>query len=267
MSSGSVLNIAKAELPIVRLFRKYSRRLRFRRQLDRSLRPVFIYQMGKVGSTSLYDSLTAQYHESVLHGHGFSRKFHNWRIRLLHSVFSQGKPLDIITLTREPVSRNISHFFQDFQHYTGKRLEEFNRLSVTEVRDLFLRHYDHELATHWFDHHIKRKFDIDIYARPMPDCGYQVYEANNVRLLLIKVELDNAVKEEAIKAFLGLEQFTITNSNVGKKKAYGDLYLSFINQVRLPAAYIEAMLATKYFNHFYDAETAAAVWHRWHGKE
>lgn len=256
----------KLEIFALRALRKYGRRALLMEKLDMSSRPVFVYQMGKVGSASIRDSLAAQYHQPVVHGHGFAPDFHNWQIPLLYHVFMEGKGLDIITLTREPISRNVSHFFQKFTEYSGHHFNEFSPDSPDKLLRLFLDSYDHDLATYWFEEHIQRNFGIDVYSRDIPNCGYQFYEKGRVRVLLIKLETDNAKKEDAIKKFFNLDSFTISNSNISKKKPYGTLYQSFVEKVRLPRDYIEARLSSRYFKHFYDEKTSNAVWDKWHKK-
>ena len=71
--------------------------------------PVFIYQMGKVASKSVYRSLCHQYPGIVLHAHYFNPNHTDWRIRrLYHWAIVKMMPLNVISLTREPIGRNLS---------------------------------------------------------------------------------------------------------------------------------------------------------------
>ena len=80
-------------------------------------------------------------------------------------------------------------------------------------------------------------------------------EEGNLQILVIKLELDDAVKEEAISGFLGLSGFKLSRLNVGQEKAYAKTYQEFMETIRLPEAYIECMCNAKYTRHFYtDAE-------------
>lgn len=266
MSLGLALR-THFEICVLRLLKKYGRRALMLEKLDVSCRPVFVYQMSKVGSSSIANSLMSQYDQPVIHGHGFGRNFHNWKIRYLYKVFREGKPLDVITLIREPVSRNVSHFFHDLAKYTGKQPEEFSLASMNLLRSLFLENFEHDLAFNWFEDHIKKKFDIDVYKKALPDCGYQFYEKGRVRLLLLKVECENRIKEEAVKKYLDMSDFTIVSSNIGKDKDYGELYRSFMKTARLPEGYVESMLTSRYFEHFYDGETASRIRKRWCEKQ
>ena len=121
--------------------------------------PVFVYQMGKVGSSSVRNSLWSWGVDPVLHLHSFfplrnidldaimiengykeglreeideaKRVFKNfsyqlkfeWLLRekidemLYKKIVKKKKKAKFITLVREPVSTNISMFFQVFPHH------------------------------------------------------------------------------------------------------------------------------------------------------
>ena len=84
------------------------------------------------------------------------------------------------------------------------------------------------------------------------------------RLLIRLGDLDR-VAADAMREFLGLEDFRLTLANVGAEKDYGEIYTTF-KQSPLPADYVEAMYATKYARPFYtDAERAACA-ARWTGR-
>ncbi|NDY72478.1 hypothetical protein DO021_12470 [Desulfobacter hydrogenophilus] len=243
------------EYKLLKKCKKYGKRILFVQQLEKSTCPVFIYQMGKVGSTSVRESLKMSYSEPIIHGHGFSYNFHNWMPRYLYRYFQKGNPLDIITMVREPISRNVSHFFQKYDGPLSTPIEKLKRK--------FLESYDHDIADKWFQEHIKKNFGIDVYNKAIPDTGYQIYENGRIRLLLIKIEAKNKVIESAIRSFLNIEEFVLQAQNVGVEKAYGKLYKEFTQKVKFSEEYISERLSGIYFKHFYDDQTAEAVKKKW----
>lgn len=245
----------KVEYEILKKLMKYGERIQFINHLEKDSRPVFVYQMGKVGSQSVRYSLESFYKEPVIQGHGFSYNFHNWKPRILYRFFQKGNPLDIITMTREPISRNVSHFFQKYKGSLPTSLEI--------LKKEFLEQYDHDLADRWFQDHIQKNFGIDVYTKTIPDCGYQIYENGRVRLLLIRIETENELIESAIRSFLGLESFSLRDHNVGVKKKYGKVYKEFVDNVKFSEQYINKILSGQYFKHFYNTHTAEAVLKKW----
>ena len=225
--------------------------------------PVLVYQMGKVGSSSLYGSLLRQYSGPVGHAHLFSaedgedlliRRFHRWAI-------SDAKPLNVISLTRDPIRRNISAFFQNFEIETGVPFAQ-SSFSLEELKAIFLEKYAHD-PLQWFDRNIRQQLGIDVLETPFPDSGVQDYQVENVRLLVLRSELSNDVKEDAVARFLKLERFEIRNENVGEKKDYSATYREFKNTVKLPGEYVERMCRSNFFRHFYDESTIEQARRKW----
>lgn len=234
--------------------------------LERNLRratPVIVYQMGKVGSSSVYRSLRQQYAGVVLHTHGFSPKNRDPRVRrVYHWAIDEKLRLNVISLVREPIGRNVSAFFENFERDTGVAYAE-SRLTINDLTRLFLERYHHEIPLEWFDQCVLAKFGIDVFATPFPDSGICIYTHNNVRLLVARCETDDSVKARAIGDFLGIPGFTITNANVGEEKDYAPTYKAFKASVVLPPEYVDEMCESKYFNHFYSKEVIAATREKW----
>ncbi|MCA9248240.1 MAG: hypothetical protein KDA42_14025 [Planctomycetales bacterium] len=225
--------------------------------------PVLVFQMGKVASTSVYYAAKESYPGAVVHTHWLTADHADWQVRRLYrEVYAARRPLRVITLTREPIGRNLSAFFQNYEELTGTARGEVE-FSVAELTELFLEKYHHDFPLTWFEDNIERYFGVDVYAEPFPDRGYQQHERGNVRLLLLRSELDDRDKAQAVGEFLDLPQLAIRPRNVGERKGYGDEYGRFKNAVKLPPEYIERMCASRYFQHFYAAETIDSVRAKW----
>lgn len=264
-------------------------KLRTQWQFSQDKSPILIYQMGKVGSSTVYQSLKAQVpqrtiyhfhsiHPEVTNGHKANNKkfiqageFH--RIlgtsfqELLHKRITDGKEkFDIITLVREPVTRNLSAFFQNgyrwIPDFEKKCLEE--RLDPDEVIERFFAKKEfHTRGLNWLDREMGGVLGIDVYASPFPkDKGYEVFESDNCRLLLIRME-DLSGMSTVVKDFLGLEDFELKNANVGNQKYYSDLYKKFKKQIKFPEEYIDKLHKDKYSKHFYTPEELAQVKADW----
>lgn len=231
--------------------------------LTRKLRkadPVFIFQMGKVASSSIHHSLKKQYPGAVGHAHHIGRS--NWVSELLYDWFRCGNRIKIISPVRDPVSRNISSFFQDYSDYTKKEFEELE-LNTEKLIDEFISQYPHDIPLTWFDDNIKKYFGIDIYETPFPETGSATYVSGNVSLLVFRIDLDDSLKEKAIQDFLGFKSFRLRNKNVSSNKEYYDVYKKFISTIRLPDSYLTKLKDSKYFNYFYTKEEIDKMTRRW----
>lgn len=210
--------------------------------------PVIVYQMGKVASSSIYSSLLKHYNGAVLHTHHFEPK------TLLVNLFMENyayknEPIKLISLIREPISRNVSAFFQNFKKETGFEFHN-HPYSLTELRDVFLEKSYHDYPLNWFDENILSKFNIDVYEQDFPNTGHLIIEKGNVSFLLMKHDLENERKEKVLSEFLNIESFKLVNKNLSSKKEYAQTYKTF-NKAGMPDWYLEKMQNSRYMNHFY----------------
>lgn len=254
---------------------------------------IVVYQMGKVGSSSIVASLEALnldvpvYHIHTLTSTGIARRDQIYREmcrnskttylpRAKHLLVSQHlrKALDrdkdknwkFITLVRDPIAVNLSGFFQTIDYYLPDFTERYRAGDVTidTAIELFLKQHSHEWPVGWLDVEIKPALGIDVYAQPFsgPN-GYQIFQNEKVQLLLIKLEkLDDCI-QAAFNEFLGLEQISLVKANVGSKKKYAEAYEEFKEAITLPAAYIDKMYSSRYAQHFYSQDEIAALRSKW----
>ena len=250
--------------------------------------PILIYQMGKVGSISVYKSLEKKAILPLFHFHDLfknddSRSFchfkdygtlelkqtilDKYKVKkgafLYNKIIVPKKQVKIISLTREPIGRNIAAFFQNFERMTGKKYELSN-FSCQDLMDKFIKFYPHSVPLEWFDNQFKSLLGIDVYEYPFPkEEGYLRIIKDNVDLLIIKLETSDSVKEKAIKEFLGLKEFKLVRANVGEEKNYQDMYKEFKQNIKLPQSLVDEMCGSKYFNHFYTDVEISKVYSRW----
>jgi len=222
--------------------------------------PVFIYQMGKVASSSIHHSLKKQYPGAVAHAHHIGNS--NWASELFYEWYKSGHPIKIISPVRDPIGYNISAFFQNFENITGTPFSE-SKHTTEELIDLFLEKNNHDLPLEWFDLNIRKHFNIDVYDRAFPDNGSQTYQSNNVSLLVFRIDISDDKKEEAIQKFLDLPGFRLHNRNISSEKSYHQDYQKFKNRLKLPTAYLNKMQESKFFRHFYTEQDRAKILSKW----
>jgi hypothetical protein len=242
--------------------------------------PIIVYQMGRVGSASLANSLRMQGYRFVFHVHRMNpeniKKAREEYIRhkepppkedmgmkLYWHVAVAGRPAEFISLVRDPISRNISAFFRNFRHFTGRGYED-SGVPMEALAQMFIENYNHDVPLNWFDDEPKQALGIDVYEYPFEKKkGYAIIEKGNSRLLILKLELEDKHKERALGKFLGSEHIPWMTSNEGEKSSYGSAYKNFLQTVRLPPTYLEAMCNSKYMRHFYSDDEIQKVRRRW----
>lgn len=231
---------------------------------------VFIYQMGKVGSSTLFNSIknSAQFHNydkdapqkyfakskiGIYRSIRWKAFYWSTKIRIKY-LEKKGKKIKIISMARDPVARNISAFFQVLEK--GKKYKT-DKL----INDFFNKTY-HEVPLNWFDIELKRHFGIDIYKYKFPkEKGFYIIKYKNIELLLLKLEMFNQCLND-IKNFIG-EDFEIKNENISEKKWYSDMYKDFKKEIIFPKEYLEKMYRSKFTNHFYTEEEINRFYSKW----
>jgi hypothetical protein len=252
--------------------------------------PLLIYQMGKVGSSTIRNSVNAYGLEVYpYHLHYMSGIDHMVRIcrqqaiplqdHILSSIFCRklvkrsiraGGQIDVISLVREPVAKNISQFFQNIDvvypeaEYEAKKgkltLDELSR----DLSDFFIKNFVHKDPLVWFDVELNAFLKIDVYAEPFPhEKGYHIYRNEHFRVLLLRLENLNQCISKAMQEFMGLDDFELVNENVSNQKEYANLYRKVKKEIVLPDPYLDEMYGSKMARHFYTPEEIAGFRARW----
>ena len=267
--------------------------------------PVLLLQMGKVGSKSVQAGLEALHLERpVYHSHFLSeertaqteqqrRKFfrterHAYLVRPWLNQFLLGtyrndpqqRTWKLVTLTREPVGRNISAFFENLdvvEREAGREYEissdyygiEPTIVSVDDIpklTELFFERATHDSPLRFFDREIRDIFGIDVIRDGFDiDKGYQIYKNGRVELLVIRLENLVEVVGPAFREFLDIEDFQLINSNIGGRKIYAPLYDAFKKQVAIGSDYATGLYESDYMQTFYTQAEILEAKDRWIG--
>jgi hypothetical protein len=222
--------------------------------------PVFIYQMGKVASSSIHHSLKKQYPGAVAHAHHIGGG--NWASELFYEWFKSGQPIKIISPVRDPIGYNISVFFQIFENIAGYPFSQ-SKLTTEELIRLFLEKNDHDVPLEWFDKNIKKYFNIDVYSSTFPDKGIQTYQSDNVSLLVFRIDISDDEKVKAIQEFLDFPGFSLHNRNISSQKIYHEDYRNFQKRLKLPPSYLAKIRDSKFFRHFYPEQERVKILSKW----
>ncbi|MGH8531801.1 MAG: putative capsular polysaccharide synthesis family protein [Gammaproteobacteria bacterium] len=261
--------------------------------------PVLVYQMGKVGSTSVCASIkktrpdTPLHHIHVLTDKGIAwEEIHHFgkkRGWFRHSRSPNGistmlcnylakqwgrdkcrKPWKVITLTRDPIARNVSSLFATIKRWIPDFEERCanNDLDLARLSEFYLAEFHekldfYEMPFQWFHVELEQFFGIDILESEFPrTTGYKIYSGDGVELLLIKLEYLDRCFTEAIKKFLGID-IPLINARMATDKSYYPVYKKFLQSLRLPDDYIKKMYACEYVRHLYSDSEIADFTKKW----
>lgn len=249
--------------------------------------PIIVYQMGKVGSTTMVRSLQAlRLNVPVYHLHFLNEadqieawakqtlqdpqkvlRMVNISRRLRRTLNRPNAPrYNLICMVRAPVPRNISMFFQNIDSYIPGWRERYQAqtLDMDELTHFFLYRFLEDTPNFWFEREVKQVFGLDVYATPFDKArGYQMYENERARMIVIRLEDLTRVAGKAMREFLNIPDMQLVDSNIGESNPHGGLYKDYLKQLRLPNDYIEKTNNAQYAQHFYTPQELQASVARW----
>jgi hypothetical protein len=176
---------------------------------------------------------------------------------------------NIISLVRDPVSRNISTFFYNLPEILPNWPEELKNgnLSMERLWSLFAGTESIQNAPiDWFDSQLKALTGIDVFASPFArERGYQIYPRDSrFNVMVVRLEDLNWCAGSALQDFLGIKGFRLKSTNRALEKDYSEVYKAFISQ-QIPASYLDRTYSTKLARHFYSPREIAAFKRKWSG--
>jgi hypothetical protein len=251
----------------------------FRRYRDEDT--ILIYQMGKVGSTSLAKALgdrAIQIHNFYprnepcsrrpLYRSGLHKKPLQWAFyHVIRRAIRRRRTLKIITLVRDPIGRNVSMYFHDLHYwlayyFSEVRPDRVGRADMNTLIDCFRETFDHTYPLDWFDKELKRLTGIDVYEHAFDRAtGCTKIDRDGVSLLVIQTE---KLREcwHAVEEFCG-RKLELREDNRSARKWYGTLYASFLDTYSLNADELERIYSSRYATFFFSEETRDELRSRW----
>lgn len=256
--------------------------------------PIFVYQMGKVGSMTVHETLRALrlpnpvYHVHFLSAAGIRRAAAFYRGLGLpsmpeHVIISEAllgklaKTRDVhpkvITLVRDPIARDISGFFQHVESSHPELLSGNGDLGVEHalriIRELqcVFRNYneDTDFACSWFDRELKQVLGVDVFEHPFPhETGYLIIRRPEVDVLILRLEDLTRTFSAALEKFLGITgPITRIDRNTALERRVAGAYRCVVDRFRLDPETCSRIYSSRLSRHFYGEEEREALKLRW----
>lgn len=258
--------------------------------LDSTVPPILIYQMGKVGSTTIYDSLIdAGIPNAVLRVHFLSTDlpkhkeiivkagmnpppYHIFLSEAVCKILSRNphRPCKIVSLVRDPIARVISDVFENPYFASENIKKEKGDIDAEKAHKYIERKLSEpdtfKYLNEWFDRELKQVFDFDVFAEPFPvNVGHAVYRKANIEVLIIRLEDLSQKGPTAISQFLGLKKpLILKQSNVREKSKESETYKRVVNKIQLDSALCRRIYSTsRLADHFYGEQMVNQFLSKW----
>lgn len=246
--------------------------------------PVLVYTMGKVGSSTIVETLRelgfseVQPHSLTLSRRGSyfvlpERKgLKNLKDRIkskllktkgklyLFSKRITKKRIKIVTLSRDPIARTISAYFEQYKYVLDK---DINSVNTQELIENFFKFANHDTPHIWFDNEIKRVLKLDIYASDFDKIlGWKLIETEDFDLIIIKMEYLSTLTKPLSK-FFNVSSFPLKPANRSDFKEYKKAYDKFKQEITFTKEYLDFHYESKYTNYFYTQDEIDGFRKKW----
>lgn len=265
-------------------------RRRLRREVSADIRrivegnepTVLVYQMMKVGSSTITSALRAFGGLSVFQVHLMNAdNINRWRAAmrrfplarfqtgidtgtlLYKGLIESGLELKIIALVRDPIARNCSFYFHNLDILLQTE-DAHDNVEMSRLLGEFQNKFDHRGCLNWFDREFKAVLGVDVYEHDFPhDAGHTRISTERYDILVMRTDLDDASKKKRIEEFLGIDGLSLVPKNVASRKPYAATYRKFLDALELPESYVNEMLDSKYTRHFFSPDEIASLRAKW----
>ena len=221
------------------------KKVSIRDHLEVAENSVLIYQPGKVASTSIWNTLKyygiKSAHIHTLAEYSENAEYLDW-CRSVCNAF-RGK---MIIPVREPISRDISEYFQSIGHCLAATIETYQ---ISDLKQGFYQIYYDSLVNKkeytikysyprinyskygyqfdFLDMELKKYFGIDVMEYSFDaEKGFCIIQQDGIEIFLVQVEKMKKLEKD-MGEFLGIPDFHIQSANSGDEKEYRYLYQNF----------------------------------------
>ncbi len=226
--------------------------------------PVLVFQMGKVGSSSLEATLNGIWKGFVVHAH-IEKDIPQRVINLVRIRRALRLPTYLICPIREPLSRNVSAFFQNWKRDTGIEYK-IKAWSIEEVTELFLNGCRHNVFIEFFEKTFRPFTGIDVFDEDFPiERKWKVYRKNGLKALVYRSDLPRSSQLEIVSDFLSLHPplKAFIEKNISEQKEYSATYNRFKEHGFLPEVYLRIMCESRTCKHFWSKTEIEAFKANW----
>lgn len=227
--------------------------------------PILIWQMGKVGSTSIGDALrsinvtSTQLHvidserlDNIVREHnerGFAVPDHiSDALRLQALIKNSSEKFRIISLVRDPIERNLSALFESWEVYPPSYSQAEGPSALAEW---FVMNFDYSVLN-WFDHEIINSTRINIYNTPFDHNSKKLLiETDRIKIMVLRKEDSQIQKKKNLEDFLDIPEINIGYSNISDLKNRSALWNTMRTSAKVSSILLDNVYKSRMVRHFY----------------
>ena len=234
---------------------------------------ILVYTIGKVGSTSIYRSISQnkKINIPIFHIHSLnpsrikeqkniylnskrkSLPFHLIQSNLISKQLEKyNGTLHIITLTREPITREVSSIFQDyFNFFDSPNIK--NDMIKSEIKNKIKCLVKTLPESEWFHRELNEVFGLNIFDFDFDSKkGYFVKKNKKLNFCFVRLEnLQDSYSKIIKEMFNKTIDTPLVTKNLASEKFYSEKYQILKNNLRICDNDMKIILSNDYIQKFY----------------
>ena len=172
--------------------------------------------------------------------------------------------LNIITLTRDPIARDISGIFQTWQHIFD--VDDITEISKEDILNYLLRG-DFSYPENWFKTEFSEYTSLNILDEKFNSTkGYTIYETEKAAILVMQLEQLNLIYNDAMNHFIGKDEYSLNQENQTSSKASSKLNKEVKSAFTLSSSKLEKVYDSDYIKTFYTKAQINSMVKKWSKK-
>lgn len=237
-----------------------------------------LYTMGSCGTSSInyalqisgYPAFSAHW---LQHDRSQSvAEFPALNVDLVHRIKTRtGLPLKVIVPIREPVARNVAAYWRVLQSRNIMSPDRLKVCDTTCVQKMFIYNYNMNYPDQWFQLELMDLFGFNPFELEFDhDLGYSIYDVDDHKILIIRLENCDERLHEALYKLLGVKNIHMQEMNTyeGKKwkNSHGDYGIKRYKEFKatpLPRDFVNKHYDLDYAQHFWTDEERRELVGKW----
>lgn len=236
--------------------------------------PVLVYQMGKVGSSTVHQTLQERGIDSV-HVHyiadahwGQGAKLYTKNNTTIPAHFHRGRLLRywinwterqvrVVSLVRDPIARRVSEAFE-LSHLQGVPARKPSK-ALRALRDQLASEDALKYPYAWFDREFLPMFDVDVLGHSFNrEEGFGRITRENVDILIMTLEKLNELVPTVLSEFIG-KSLEVKRNRVRTDQVYTQVK----NNLTLSEETVRHLYDHPWMRHFYTDQDIEQFVERW----
>lgn len=182
-------------------------------------------------------------------------------------LLATDRPLRVVSVMRDPIAFNLSNYTYFGRAYWMRSFwRSAPAMPTAQLMTHFLGTFPHESSSLWWSREFALTTGIDVLSANFETTrGWQRYRNDRFDCLVLRADIDDRVKREALAEWLGREIAPVERENANDTQSAPGVYERLKHAIRSQPDYVDRMLSLPSVRLFLDPPQLERLRARWLG--